>query len=81
MLGYKILYRTGLAILKLKECEILQLHSMEGLMMNLKELKGKIEDEDGFIKIANGFAFTRSDIKVRKKKYYILLIRNLSETY
>lgn len=50
-------------------------------MMNLKELKGKIEDEDGFIKIANGFAFTRSDIKVRKKKYYILLIRNLSETY
>lgn len=63
--GYKIIYRVGLAILKIKEEKILKMKQMDQIMLNLKCLDEKeFEDEDLFIETAHKFVFTYSEIKV-----------------
>lgn len=63
--GYKIIYRVGLAILKIKEEKILAMKSMDKIMLYLKDFKTiEFENEDQFIKIVTSFVFKRKDIKV-----------------
>ena len=62
---FKILYRVALAILKIKEAEILACKSCDSILMILKNYENnEFKDEDQFIKIAKGFSFKTALIKV-----------------
>ena len=64
--GYKIIYRIGLCILKIKEEQILKFKGMDQVMLLLKDFKEKeFEDEDIFITLAQKFMFTYSEIHVK----------------
>jgi len=63
--GFKILYRVGLCILKVKEEKILKTNQMDKIMLHLKNFQEKeFEDEDIFIATAQKFMFTYSEIRV-----------------
>lgn len=63
--GYKILYRIGLCILKIKEEKILKSKQIDQVMLLLKNYQEKeFEDEDVFIALAHKFMFTYSEIRV-----------------
>ena len=59
--GWKVLYRTALAILKIKEKEILSANSFEKVMEIVKDFESLEKyDEDNFFKIAmNDFIFSK----------------------
>lgn len=63
--GFKILYRVGLCILKIKEEKILKTKQMDQIMLHLKSFQEKeFEDEDLFIATAQKFMFTYAEIHV-----------------
>lgn len=63
--GFKIIYRVGLGILKIKEEKILKMKQMDQIMINLKNFEEKeFEDEDIFIQTAQKFMFTYAEIRV-----------------
>ncbi len=62
---FKIIYRIGLAIIKIKEKKLLQCKSMDTVLMALKNLnEPEFQDDDAFINIAFGISLTRKDIEV-----------------
>lgn len=61
--GEKVLYRIGLAILKMKEKQLFNLHKFEEIMFFMKKPIDK-KDEDKFITIANSFTFSKKMINV-----------------
>ena len=73
----KILYRVSLAIIKIKEKELLALNGMDRLLPFLtKAFQGPIwEDDDAFFKVAFSIKLSRKDIDVRQLDY---LSHNLS---
>ncbi len=67
--GYKIIYRIGLAILKLKEKAFLAKPEMDEILMELKDFsKKEWEDEDLVIKTALSFKFSRKELKKLEEK-------------
>ena len=61
----KILYRAGMAILKIKEADLLKAKDFDRFMKILKEFSNpEFEDDDKFTKIAMGFNFTRKQMGV-----------------
>ncbi len=68
--GEKILFRAGLAILKIKEKELSNLNDFEEIMMNLKEIIQKNQEEE-FIKImTKDFTFSKKTLNVRFYMFY-----------
>ena len=59
----KVLYRIGLAILKMKEKKLFRLNKFEEIMFFMKAPINK-NDEDEFIEIANSFTFSKKMINV-----------------
>lgn len=67
---FKIIYRIGLAIIKIKEKKLLQCKSMDTVLMALKNLnEPEFQDDDAFINIAFGISLTRKDIEKVEAKY------------
>ena len=73
----KILYRISLAILKIKEKELLTEKGMADILSNLtkKFTEPQWEDEDGFFNLAFGIQLSRKDIDVN----YFLPLVSLSQ--
>ena len=66
--GNKILYRAGLAILKLKEDILLAKKSDDAFIMELRNFKSDaFQDDDFFIKTCLSFKFSRKRTHVNKK--------------
>ena len=67
--GYKIIYRVGLAILKLKEKKFIKKPQIDEILMEVKDFSDPIYgNEDFFIKTALGFKFSKKDIIALEKK-------------
>jgi len=67
---FKILYRIGLAIIKIKEKKLAACKSMDTVLMTLKKFdEPEFQDDDKFIDIAFGISLTRKDIEKIEAKY------------
>lgn len=68
--GFKIIYRVGLTILKIKKKKILQSKSMDDLMLELRNFSGEVwSDEDFIIKTALSFKFSGKYSKKLEEKH------------
>lgn len=68
--GFKIIYRIGLTILKIKKKKILQAKSMDDLMLELRNFSSEVwSDEDFIIKTAVSFKFSGKYSKKLEKKH------------
>lgn len=62
---FKIIYRVGLAIIKIKEKKLLQCNNMDQILMHLKNFEEpEFHDDDAFIKVAFGISLKRKQIEV-----------------
>lgn len=67
--GFKIIYRIGLAIFKLKEKKLMAASDSDEIIMELKEFQNqRFEDEDLVIKTALKFKCSRKGIKKLEEK-------------
>lgn len=63
--SFKIIYRIGLTIIKIKEKKLLQCRSMDEVLMHLKNFEEpEFHDDDAFINIAFGLSLQRKEIEV-----------------
>ena len=66
---FKILYRVGLAIIKIKQKKLLKCTSMEQILAHLKNFEEpEFHNDDQFLKVAFGISLSRKEIQV----YYLL---------
>ena len=72
--GEKIIYRIGLAILKINENELLKVKHFEEFMENLRNCTKNIKDIDKFLKMAFDFSFSRNHILYYEQQYQQYLL-------
>lgn len=69
---FKIIYRIGLAIIKIKEKKLLECKNMDNIIIHLKTFEeSEFYDDDTFIKVAFSINLTRKDIEVRLSYYFL----------
>lgn len=65
---FKILYRVALAIIKIKEKQLMKLEGLDKITDCLKSFKEQaFQDDDEFIDVCFKIKLSRKDIDVRKK--------------
>ncbi len=63
--NFKVIFRIGLTIIKIKEKKLLKCRAMDDMLIHLKNFdEPEFHDDDVFINMAFGISLQRKDIEV-----------------